>query len=85
MQTYEDYNNKELITVWVVTPHASGEFDEWWGACETEEDHDAAYEYASYRLEDMWDQYDSSDPRVISVTMEQREVEAWEFELTHDE
>ena len=71
--------DKTPISVWVVTPHHSAEFDEWWGAAETESDHSAALDYAIHRLVDLWDQYDSRDPRPATVTIEQRTVEAWEF------
>lgn len=70
------------ITIWVVTPHESGDYDEWWGPCETDEDHDIAIEYAQDRLRDIWDQYDSQDPRVASVTIQQREVDEDEFDFS---
>ena len=72
-------------TIWVVTPHASEDYDEWWGSCETDEDHDEALAYAQARLEEAWDQYDSADPRVASVTLQQREVDEDDFELTQEE
>jgi hypothetical protein len=73
------------VTVWVVTPHESSDYDEWWGPAETDHDHDAALEYAQARLVDIWDQYDGQDPRVVGVTLEQREVDEDEFELTQEE
>ena len=75
----------DLVTIWVVTPHESHDFDEWWGPCETDEDHDAAVEYAQDRLTDLWDQYDSKDPRPVTVTMEQRDVCREDFGLSQEQ
>jgi hypothetical protein len=77
-------SSKDRITVWVVTPHASSEFDECWLPAETDEDDHVALAYAHARLEDLWDQYDSADPRAVKVTMEQREVMRWQFEEASD-
>jgi hypothetical protein len=66
------------VLVWIVTPHESSEYDEWWGPCETEEDHQAALDYALARMEDAWDQIefpgtaDAPKKSRASVTIEQR-------------
>lgn len=69
----------EKVRIWVVTPHESSEFDEWWGACVTDKDHDDALHYMQRRCEDLWDQYDSGRPTVERVTIEQRDVLASDF------
>jgi hypothetical protein len=66
--------NADKITVWIVTPHADGDYDEWWGPSKTDEDHHRALAYATARLEELWDQYEGPGP--VSVTIERREVNA---------
>ncbi len=62
------------ITIWVVTPNEDSTYDEWWGPCETGADHAFALAYAQERLENIWDQYNSADPREVRVTLQQRRV-----------
>ncbi len=59
---------KLTCPVWIVTPHEDGEFDEWWGPADTEEDHDRALAYALARLEEQ--AYECSlDGPVAKVTI----------------
>lgn len=64
--------------VWIVAPHASFDYDEWWRRARTPEDARAALDYARARLEEVWDECElGSGPR--TVTIELREVDSEEI------
>ncbi len=73
-----DIDEEKRRIIWVVSPHASSEFDEWWGPAETEEDHQAALAYATERLEALWDGMDGEDSE--TVTIERRLVTETEWQ-----
>lgn len=64
--------------VWIVTPHASSEFDYWIAPGETEEQDGEALDYAQSRMEEMWDQAEAGTE--FAVKMERRLVEPGEDE-----
>lgn len=65
--------------VWIISPHASRDYDEAWLPAETEKDNEVALDYASDRLAELWDQYEEGAGK-ITVTMERRLVPADELE-----
>jgi hypothetical protein len=76
-ETKSDPNAKR--TIWVVTPHHSGDADECWLAADTDEDHHKALKYAQDLLENLWDLHDPASEVPITVTMEQRVIHAEDF------
>lgn len=76
-ETKSDPNAKR--TIWVVTPHHSEDADESWLAADTDDDHREALEYAQNLLGDLWDLYDPASKEPITVTMEQRVIDAEDF------
>lgn len=69
---------KKCRVVWVISPHADGEYDECWLPGERDEDHDAAFDYASDRLEEAWERAGPNE-KPSTVTIGQRWVteEEW--------
>lgn len=67
------------MSYWEISPHHNIDYDSCIMPGNTEEDHQAALEYAKERLEELWDNTSTKDGPV-SVTIELHDGEMPEFE-----